>query len=194
MNSADAQQHLVDSITNELKQPMADSNRATSMMRLAIDYELVDTVRAYKAYKEAIKFAKEKKLYYQLGRIYHNQSILFTTAANYTESRASLDSAIVYYQRSNHPKAKKFEANAYGDIGNGLKAQNDLQQSVQYYLKSISLFEQLGLMDELAIRYCNISSLFGDINEFTKQKEYACLLYTSPSPRDGLLSRMPSSA
>ena len=25
-------------------------------------------------------------------------------------------------------------------------------------------------------------------------KRYACLLYTSPSPRDGLLSRMPSSA
>ena len=24
--------------------------------------------------------------------------------------------------------------------------------------------------------------------------KYACLLYTSPSPRDGLLSRMPSSA
>ena len=24
--------------------------------------------------------------------------------------------------------------------------------------------------------------------------EYTCLLYTSPSPRDGLLSRMPSSA
>ena len=25
-------------------------------------------------------------------------------------------------------------------------------------------------------------------------RNYACLLYTSPSPRDGLLSRMPSSA
>ena len=25
-------------------------------------------------------------------------------------------------------------------------------------------------------------------------KHYVCLLYTSPSPRDGLLSRMPSSA
>ena len=25
-------------------------------------------------------------------------------------------------------------------------------------------------------------------------KYYGCLLYTSPSPRDGLLSRMPSSA
>ena len=171
--SSDAQQHLVDSITIELKKPMADSSRAISMMRLAIDYELVDTARAYKAYKDAIKFANEKKLYYQLGRIYHNQSILFTNAANYTESRASLDSAIVFYQKSNHPKAKKFEANAYGDLGNGLKTQNDLQQAVQYYFKSISLFEQLGLVDELAIRYCNISSLFGDINEFAKQKEYA---------------------
>ena len=26
------------------------------------------------------------------------------------------------------------------------------------------------------------------------KRRYACLLYTSPSPRDGLLSRMPSSA
>ena len=26
------------------------------------------------------------------------------------------------------------------------------------------------------------------------EQGYACLLYTSPSPRDGLLSRMPSSA
>ena len=25
-------------------------------------------------------------------------------------------------------------------------------------------------------------------------KDFSCLLYTSPSPRDGLLSRMPSSA
>ena len=29
---------------------------------------------------------------------------------------------------------------------------------------------------------------------YTKALVYACLLYTSPSPRDGLLSRMPSSA
>ena len=28
----------------------------------------------------------------------------------------------------------------------------------------------------------------------TLQSHYSCLLYTSPSPRDGLLSRMPSSA
>ena len=34
---------------------------------------------------------------------------------------------------------------------------------------------------------------FGEYTEF-KGKGLLCLLYTSPSPRDGLLSRMPSSA
>ena len=29
---------------------------------------------------------------------------------------------------------------------------------------------------------------------FTEDSRLSCLLYTSPSPRDGLLSRMPSSA
>ena len=31
-------------------------------------------------------------------------------------------------------------------------------------------------------------------NQGENAEPYACLLYTSPSPRDGLLSRMPSSA
>ena len=32
------------------------------------------------------------------------------------------------------------------------------------------------------------------IRKLTKNDYKVCLLYTSPSPRDGLLSRMPSSA
>ena len=35
---------------------------------------------------------------------------------------------------------------------------------------------------------------FQTIHHLVKEKGYTCLLYTSPSPRDGLLSRMPSSA
>ena len=35
---------------------------------------------------------------------------------------------------------------------------------------------------------------FGIVLRQTRTLLYSCLLYTSPSPRDGLLSRMPSSA
>ena len=33
-----------------------------------------------------------------------------------------------------------------------------------------------------------------DYRDLSPIKDWLCLLYTSPSPRDGLLSRMPSSA
>jgi hypothetical protein len=37
LNATDAQQHLVTSIKKELQQPMADSNRVISMMRLVME-------------------------------------------------------------------------------------------------------------------------------------------------------------
>ena len=49
-----------------------------------------------------------------------------------------------------------------------------------------------------ALDYANHMGLkIGPINPMTGAKrtlDNICLLYTSPSPRDGLLSRMPSSA
>ena len=43
-----------------------------------------------------------------------------------------------------------------------------------------------------AARHIGLSA--DDINHMLDTLGYNCLLYTSPSPRDGLLSRMPSSA
>jgi two-component system, NarL family, sensor kinase len=166
------QQHLVDSISKELKQPMSDSNRAMSMMRLAVDYEVVDTTKAYQAYRDAIKFSTEKKLYYQLGRTYQNQSFLFSTAGNYAQALESIDDAIASYQKSNHPKAKLSEANAYNDKANSLKAQNEFQEAIKFYLKSISILEQLKT-GSLVSKYINLSTVFGDIDENAEQTEYA---------------------
>ena len=170
---AHSQQHLVDSITKLLQQPLPDTSRAISMMRLAIDYEVVDTARAYQAYRDAIEFGVEKKLYYQLGRIYQNQSVLFSTAARYTEAIASMDTAIVFYKKVDTFRAKRYEAIAHGDKANYFRNHNELQLAIESYLISISLLEQLRLDQDLAVRYGNVSLLFGDIGEFVKQKEYA---------------------
>ena len=50
--------------------------------------------------------------------------------------------------------------------------------------KSLPLFR-----GELALCIAVLMNSFGVVLML-----YSCLLYTSPSPRDGLLSRMPSSA
>ena len=61
--------------------------------------------------------------------------------------------------------------------------------------------KSLSLIDGLCVKEIEkkISKLFGKkyglmVNSGSSANLIACLLYTSPSPRDGLLSRMPSSA
>ena len=57
-----------------------------------------------------------------------------------------------------------------------------------------------GCMDSLATNYDSVaqvddgSCVFDVIDDNQNDNNQNCLLYTSPSPRDGLLSRMPSSA
>ena len=53
----------------------------------------------------------------------------------------------------------------------------------------------------LAVEFCNQGFDVYGVDKSSEKIEllrngqtYICLLYTSPSPRDGLLSRMPSSA
>ena len=65
-----------------------------------------------------------------------------------------------------HARMRKYLANAFSD--RSLKDQEPLVQEI---------------VDELIVK----------LGEQGAQPE-GCLLYTSPSPRDGLLSRMPSSA
>ena len=55
-------------------------------------------------------------------------------------------------------------------------------------------------LNSIFINNSRIGNIFRDIDPDDKEVTYtvsipiSCLLYTSPSPRDGLLSRMPSSA
>ena len=51
-------------------------------------------------------------------------------------------------------------------------------------------FDYSDLYPLLAFAANNVGDPFG----YSRYQSNTCLLYTSPSPRDGLLSRMPSSA
>ena len=73
-----------------------------------------------------------------------------------------------------------------------------------YQRKSADLLAQvIALEARVSSNNNTIDALNKQVNDLLKELEHAkevvvqlksCLLYTSPSPRDGLLSRMPSSA
>ena len=81
-----------------------------------------------------------------------------------------------------------------GDIGDGVNKPRDLDFHP-------TIDNQLWILNEGADSYSNNTQYIADVCvpensdiTFTIYDSYGCLLYTSPSPRDGLLSRMPSSA
>ena len=57
----------------------------------------------------------------------------------------------------------------------------------------VSLTWKMGAV-EVQPGYYENSFVLKNISDVPLGKDWICLLYTSPSPRDGLLSRMPSSA
>ena len=66
-----------------------------------------------------------------------------------------------------------------------------LQKLVKQRKDSLAIFEQQGRADLAQIESEEIAVIE---KYLPKQMDEGCLLYTSPSPRDATLSRMPSSA
>ena len=82
--------------------------------------------------------------------------------------------------------------NEFESVISELKQWGNVSSSVLYFEKKVCLMNNWP--------YAEIWSPDNDqkfmiwSGHWSNNEEYFCLLYTSPSPRDGLLSRMPSSA
>ena len=81
------------------------------------------------------------------------------------------------------------------DLEPSIRAQPELTSNtyVLFELRRASLYSSLGLQEESLSRYQSAMKLaFHEVQDPIEVQ--SCLLYTSPSPRDATLSRMPSSA
>ena len=113
-----------------------------------------------------------------------NSSKNFNKAFTHNDSvRVSvLSEALPYIQRfANKRIVIKYGGSAMAD--------NSLQNAV---------FRDLALLSSVGVQIVVVHGGGPEINQWLEKlgikPVFLCLLYTSPSPRDGLLSRMPSSA
>ena len=77
------------------------------------------------------------------------------------------------------------QGGAYGNLGNTYQSLGDYEKAIEYHEKHLKIAKEIAHQAEEGEAYGNLANAF---------QSMGCLLYTSPSPRDGLLSRMPSSA
>ena len=72
-------------------------------------------------------------------------------------------------------------------ITNGIQYLYKFMKIAGIYYSSVEIFGKITIQQTVK-HIDNVATIY-DVSTFAP-----CLLYTSPSPRDGLLSRMPSSA
>ena len=58
----------------------------------------------------------------------------------------------------------------------------------------MAMSQETHTVKQFDVQLANLRNLVLEMGGLVEEQIRNCLLYTSPSPRDGLLSRMPSSA
>lgn len=174
-----AQAPIIDSLKKQLATDLPDSVRVLSLMRLAVNYEGIDTMESAKAYRAAIAFAKSKKMGYQLGVIFQNYHFLFINRGFYGEAEKYLDSAFVLIEAVNTPKAKESLAMIYGSYGAVERYKGNYQKAIESFLTSVSIFESLNKPERIITPLLNVSGLYKEMNEYEKQEMYAAIALTA---------------
>ncbi len=189
-----SQQHLIDSLEKQLATTIPDSTRAESMMRLAVDYEPVDTAKSIRAYKNAIGFSKSRNLVYILGRTYFNQSFILETGGHYQQAKESLDSALYFLEKSSAPDLQFRKAQVFSEFSNVYRYLNDQKRTVEYQMMNIGILEKIDKPANLVTSYLNLSTFYKEQNDYLKQEEYArkalALAYKTNQPQNYFKSYM----
>ena len=73
-----------------------------------------------------------------------------------------------------------------------MKIEGKEYRTIWYEGNIVKIIDQTKLPHQFIIK--DLKTVKDTINAIKSMEVRGCLLYTSPSPRDGLLSRMPSSA
>ena len=116
-------------------------------------------------------------------------------AARLDASRAGLGTAVAGVDDGASRVAHYFSARAFGRFRRDARGRVDGRAFMEFVVRHIALTQSrinLGCHDADADGWLEESELFEFVGRSVSTM--SCLLYTSPSPRDATLSRMPSSA
>ena len=123
------------------------------------------------------------------GKSNYDKAVTLIKAAKKYEKKGKIEKANKRYEKAQallikSNKKKPNQPDTLNYLGFTTRKLGDFENGEKYYL--------LGL--EIEPNHVGINEYLGELYVVTNRLDLACLLYTSPSPRDYAASRMPSSA
>ena len=167
-----AQQKVIDSLELLLNTKIPDTTYAKTLIKMAMEYEGIDTSKSAMYYQKAISFSLKKNLTYEAGSSYYNQSFLLNTKGLYDKSLISLDSAEYYFTNSNNSNSEFKLAQIYTTKAEVFRYKNDYNKAVEYQQKGIKIFEKLNKPKSIVPSILSLSNYYKEMNEFGKMEQY----------------------
>ena len=172
-----AQNSTTDSLINLLNSSNIDTNKVNIINNLATTYYGNNSDKALKYANQAIELSMTLNYVGGLVQAYQIKANVFYSQSKYSEAISNFMLCLNYYSRYKNILLKNNAdkstlAGIYNVIGVILYYQADYDESLSYYLKSISVYEEIGNKGGVSDCYNNIGIIYQNQNDNSKALFY----------------------
>jgi tetratricopeptide (TPR) repeat protein len=171
-----AQDKVLDSLQNELKKAKNDIDKTIVLNAIADQYKYSDPTKMAEYGNQSLQLAKKIKYKVEEGNAYLNIGTSNIILGDYKKALDNFILAKDIFEENNTSSTKKEVAQglakAYGSMGIVFSEQSNYAKALEYYLKSVKIYESLKDESKCSKIYNNIGVVYKSQNSDFKALEY----------------------
>lgn len=171
-----AQDKVMDSLQNELKKVKNDIDKTSVLNAIADQYKYSDPNKMAEYGSKALQLAKKINYKIEEGNAYLNIGTSNIILGDYKKALDNFVLAKDIFEENNTSSQKKEVsqglAKAYGSMGIVFSEQSNYAKALQFYLKSVKIYEELKDESKCSKIYNNIGVVYKSQNSDFKALEY----------------------
>lgn len=175
-----SQNKIIDSLKIALQKADSDTLKASLLNEISAEYIENDPVLLQQYSQKAIEFSKSRNLKKQEATAWVNLGNSQIMVSRYTDALKSFNTAQAIYEElisgAHNKKDRDYYKDGlgrvYGSIGVVCTEQNDYAKALEYYFKTLKIYEDLKSDEYIAIVTNNIGIVYKAQKDYNKALEY----------------------
>ena len=156
-----------DSLKQALSQVKNDIDKAQLLNAIAVDYQTTDPKKLQKYANLALQLSQKINYKLEEGNAYLNLGNSYIILGNYPLALQNFSNAQAVFEKekasnanANNEEIKNGLARAFGSIGIVFSEQSNYAKALQYHLKAVKIYEEIGNESKCARIYNNIGIVY----------------------------------